>query len=92
MTTAEQALHYQDNRKKYVDKYAGEYILLQEGEVRWHDASSDLRMSRRILAGDRRDQALWMKYVDPEEAEGEHFGVYDDALAVSLAAQAAQVA
>ena len=92
LTTAEQALHYQDNRKKYVDKYAGEYILLQEGEVRWHDASSDLRMSRRILAGDRRDQALWMKYVDPEEAEGEHFGVYDDALAVSLAAQAAQVA
>lgn len=92
LTTAEQALHYLDNRQYYVDNYAGEYILLQEGEVRWHDESSDQRVSRRILAGDRREQALWMKYVDPEEAEGEHFGVYDDALAVSLAAQEAQVA
>lgn len=86
-TTAEQALYYQDNQKKLVDKYAGEYILLQQGEVRWHDPVSDLRESRRKLSGDRPDQAMWMKYVDPEEAEGEHYSVYDTALA-----QASQVA
>ena len=68
-----------------VDKYAGEYVLLQQGEVRWHDPVSDLRVSRRILSGDRPDQAMWMKYVDPEEAEGEHFSVYDRALADSTA-------
>lgn len=89
LTTADQAIYYQDHRRELIDKYAGEYILLQSGEVRWHDEVSDLRISRRILAGDRREQALWMKYVDPEEAEGEHYDVYENAHAVSLAAQQA---
>lgn len=79
-TTAEQALFYQDNQHKLVDQYAGQYVLLQQGEVRWHNPVSDLRESRRKLAGDRPDQAMWMKYVDPEEREGEHFSVYDTAL------------
>ena len=87
LTTAEQALYYQENRQRIIDEYAGEYILLQEGEVRWHDKSSSQRISRRIIAGDRKEQALWMKYVDPDEAEGEHFEVYDEALAVSSAAR-----
>jgi hypothetical protein len=26
---------------------------------------------------------MWMKYVDPDEREGEHFGVYDHALALA---------
>ena len=64
-----------------LDEYAGEYILLQEGEVRWHDKVSDLQESRRVLAGDKPEQAMWLKYVDPEEAEGEHFEVYEKALA-----------
>jgi uncharacterized protein (DUF362 family) len=85
-TTAEQALHYVDHRRTLVDKYAGNYILLQNGEVRWSDAVSDLKISRRILAGDHKEQALWMKYVDPEEEEGEHFAVYDHALAQAQAA------
>ncbi|MCC6169204.1 MAG: DUF362 domain-containing protein [Caldilineaceae bacterium] len=79
-TTAEQALHYLDHQKELVDKYAGQYVLLQAGEVRWHDPVSDLRASRRKLAGDRPDQAMWLKYVDPDEAEGEHYEVYDHAL------------
>lgn len=79
-TTAEQALHYLDHKKELVDKYAGEYILLQAGEVRWHDPVSDLRVSRRVLSGDQPDQAMWMKYVDPDEEEGEHYEVYDFAL------------
>ena len=79
-TTAEQALHYQANRQHFVDRYAGEYILLQDSEVRWHDPSSLLTVSRRILAGDKPDEALWFKYVDPDEAEGEHFEVYERVL------------
>lgn len=79
-TTAEQALYYLDNQRKLVDKFAGEYILLQEGEVRWHDPVSDLRESRRVLAGNKPEQAMWLKYVDPNEEEGEKFSVYDHAL------------
>jgi len=33
-----------------------------------------------VLAGDKPEQAMWMKYVDPDEEEGEHFSVYDAAL------------
>jgi uncharacterized protein (DUF362 family) len=79
-TTSEQALYYRDNFKKFVDQYAGEYILLQENEVRWHDKSSYLQRSRRRLAGERPDQAMWLKYVDPEEKEEEKFNVYDETL------------
>ena len=80
-TTCEQALYYRDHQREFIEKYAGEYILLQENEVRWHDPSSWLRQSRRVLSGDRPDQAMWLKYVDPEEVEGEHFEVYERALA-----------
>jgi hypothetical protein len=80
-STCEQALYYRDNRKKFVDQYAGEYIFLQDGEVKWHDKSSELSWSRRQLAGKRRESALWMKLVDPQEAEGEHFEVYEHTLA-----------
>jgi hypothetical protein len=48
--------------------------------VVWHNPSGDLRAGR--AAGNQRpDQALWLKYVDPEEREGEHFEVYEQALA-----------
>ena len=33
-TTCEQGLFYRDHRKDLVDRYAGQYILLQQGEVR----------------------------------------------------------
>jgi hypothetical protein len=79
-TTAEQALYYLDHRRTLVARYANEYILLQEGEIKWHDPVSDLRHSRRKLAGGKPEQALWLKYVDPDETEGEHFSVYDFAL------------
>jgi len=79
-TTAEQALHYRTHQRQFTDKYAGEYILLQEGEVRWHDPVSDLKESRRKLAGDKPEQAMWLKYVDPDEEEGEQYSVYEHAL------------
>ena len=80
-TTAEQALYYLEHRQELVDRYAGEYILLQDGEVVWHDTTSRLRGSRRDLARGKRRSAMWLKYVDPEETEGEHFEVYERALA-----------
>ncbi len=80
-TTCEQALYYRDHMQDFVDKYAGQFILLQEGEVKWHSERSMLSRSRRQLAGDKRDQAMFLKYVDPDEAEGEHYEVYDWTLA-----------
>ncbi len=80
-TTCEQALYYRDHRRDFLDKYAGEYILLQENEVKWHNESSYFRGSRRDLAGAHPEQAMWLKYVDPEEAEGEHYEVYEKTLA-----------
>jgi hypothetical protein len=80
-STCEQALHYRDHQSEFVARYAGQYILLQDNEVRWHDTQSELIYSRRRLAGARKRSALWFKYVDPEEAEGEHFEVYENELA-----------
>ncbi len=79
-TTAEQALYYRDHHQTMLARYAGEYILLQMGEVKWHSPQGVLEVSRRSLSGDHPDQAMWMKYVDPAEAEGEHFEVYEDIL------------
>lgn len=79
-TTCEQALYYRDHVHELVDKYAGEYILLQEKEIRWHSEISVLKSSRRELSGENPDQAMWFKYVDPEEAEGERYEVYEQTL------------
>ncbi len=79
-STAEQALFYRDHQRQFVDQYAGQYILLQMNEVRWADPSGIIRGSRRDLSGAHPEQAMWLKYVDPEEAEGEHFEVYERAL------------
>ena len=79
-TTAEQALYYRDHIKELTAKYAGNYILLQMGEVRWADPSGRLNRSRRILSGDHPEEAMFLKYVDPQEMEGEHFEIYEKTL------------
>lgn len=79
-TTAEQAMYFVDHRKEIMSKYAGEYILLQMGEVKWHDKSGVLDRSRRILSGEHPEQAMWFKYVDPDEQEEEHYEVYERTL------------
>lgn len=76
-STCEQALYYRDNQKRLTDQYAGEYILLQDNEVKWHSKSSELGVSRRVLAGPAKQSAMFLKLADPEEAEGEHFEVYE---------------
>lgn len=79
-TMCEQALLYAE-RPRAFEQYAGQYILLQDGQVRWHSPEGRIRVSRRDLSGAHRDHAMWFKLVDPAEAEGEHFQVYERALA-----------
>ena len=75
-TTCQQALFYRDHQAEFMEKYAGDYIFLQDREVIWN--GSDLRDlgSRRGLAGRRPDQALWLKFIDPNDMEKERLGVY----------------
>lgn len=79
-TTAEQGLYYRDHMQELVGQYAGEYILLQMNEVKWHDVTGIFWVSRRMLSGEHPEQAMWLKYVDPDEKEGEHFEVYEKTL------------
>ena len=85
-STCEQALYYRDRRKWFLERYAGQFILLQDKEVRWHDRQSEFSESRRDLAGPNKRSAIWFKYVDPEDAEGEHFEVYEENLKALLMA------
>lgn len=79
-TTADQALYYRDHRQELLDQYAGQFILLQRNQVVTHNTTGKLDISRRILSGQFPDDAIWFKYADPQEAEGEHFEVYDQTL------------
>ena len=79
-TACEQGLFYRDHQKELVSRYAGEYLFLQDGEVVWHGPNPDHLGSRRDLSGDKKDSALWLKFVDPDETEGEHFEVYEAVL------------
>ena len=79
-TTAEQALFYRDHQKEIVERYAGQYILLQMDEVRWSDPAGRISLSRRQLAGQHPEQGMWLKYVDPQEAVCEHYEVYEHTL------------
>ena len=39
-----------------------------------------MEVSRRELSGANPDHAMWLKYVDPDETEGEHYEVYEHGL------------
>ena len=49
----------------------------QDGEVVWNGPDPHHLGSRRQLAGAKKDRALWLKWVDPDEREGERFAVYE---------------
>lgn len=78
-TMSQQALYYRDHRAEFA-QYAGEYMMMQDGQVVWHDRNSNPGQSRNVISAQNQDSGLWMKYVDPDEAEGEHFEVYERAL------------
>jgi len=79
-TTSEQALFYRDHRAAFEKQYAGQYILLQMGQVRWSGWVWTMQESRRNLSGEHPEQGMWMKYVDPQDREGEHFEIYEKTL------------
>ena len=79
-TTCEQGLTYQDEQRELIDRYRGEFIYMQDGQVVWNGADPSNLGSRRKLSGDKKDSALWLKYVDPAEGEGERFERYDECL------------
>ena len=79
-TTCEQGLIYQDEQPKLIDRYRGEFIYMQDGQVVWNGADPSNLGSRRKLSGDKKDSALWLKYVDPAEGEGERFERYGECL------------
>ena len=80
-STCEQALYYRDHRSEFVDRYAFKWVLIQNGAVAWSSDTPALPASRRILSAGQEDRALWFKYIDPDEAEGEHYEVYERELA-----------
>jgi uncharacterized protein (DUF362 family) len=79
-TTCEQGLIYREEKKDLIDRYRGQFVYMQEGEVVWSGEDPTNLGSRRQLSGKRKDSALWLKYVDPEEREGEHFERYEQCL------------
>ena len=79
-TTCEQGLIYREEQKKIIDAHRGQYVYMQDGKVVWNGDDPTNLGSRRKLSGDRKDSALWLKYVDPDEKEGEHFERYEECL------------
>ena len=79
-TACEQALFYRDHQKRIAEKYAHQYIFLQDNEVVWNGMDFTELRSRRQLSGEKKDRALWLKYADPEEREKEHFEIYEPIL------------
>jgi hypothetical protein len=79
-TTAEQAMAYLENQKKINGRYAGQYVLMQMGEVQWADSSGHVSDSRQKLSEAHPGQGIWMKYIDPEENEGEQYSIYEQKL------------
>lgn len=81
-STCEQGLFYRDHREELVRRWPHDYLYLQRGEVVWHGRNPEkLGVSRRVLSGAHKDEALFLKKADPEEYEGEHFDVYERLLA-----------
>ncbi|MDP6775516.1 MAG: DUF362 domain-containing protein [Candidatus Latescibacteria bacterium] len=79
-TTCEQALIFRDRQDAYTDRYAGEFIFLQDGDVVWNGPDPSSLGSRRDLSGRKKAQGMWLKLVDPQEKEGEQFEVYESLL------------
>ncbi len=80
-TACEQALFYREHRQRLCDQHSGSYIFLQDGEVVWSGADPNKAGTVEDVTGDRKDHAVWLKLVDPDEREGEHIGVYERILA-----------
>lgn len=79
-TACEQGLFYRDHSKELIDRHGGDFIYLQDGEVKWSGPDPSHIANHRDFAGSKPGSALFLKLVDPEEYEGERFEVYEDCL------------
>ena len=80
-TACDQGLLYRDRMQAMVDRYRGDFIYMQDGEVVWSGPDPSHLRSHREFSGKKPGSALWLKLADPEEREGERFEVYEDCLA-----------
>lgn len=80
-SACEQGLFYQDQRDRLMDRYAGQFIYVQDREVIWHGTDPAQAAAVHELSGQKKDHAVWLKLVDPEEREGERYRVYEQILA-----------
>ena len=81
-SASEQALFYRDNRQQLLDGHADSYVFLQDGEVIWSGSRPEEAGAVEQVAGDKPDQAVWLKLADPDEREGERMEVYENILAL----------
>ena len=65
---------------RMIDRYAGEFIYLQDGEVKWNGPDPSHIGSHRDFTGEKPGSALFLKKVDPDEREGERFDAYENCL------------
>ena len=79
-TGSEQAIHYHEHAGQIAERFAGNFIYLQDREVIWHGPDPDRAGGFEKVAAAKPEQAVWLKLVDQQEEEGEHFEVYDDIL------------
>ena len=79
-TACEQGLIYRDKQDEMIDRYANDFIYMQDGEVVWHGEDPAHIKSHQEFASDKPGSALFMKLVDPQETEGERFEVYEEDL------------
>jgi len=79
-TACEQGLIYQEQKRDMVERFRNQYVYLCDGDVVWHGTDPSHIRGHGEFGKDRPGQALWLKLVDPDEREGEHFGVYDSCL------------
>ena len=76
----EQALYYRDNREPFLSEYTGSFVFIQDGKPVWSGNDLSGIGNRRELAGSRKESSLWLKYVDPDEFEGERYERYEENL------------
>ncbi len=79
-TACEQGLFYRDHMRDMIDRYRGDFVYLQDGEVKWNGPDPSHISSHRDFVGKKPGSALFLKFVDPDEHEGEHFSAYEDCL------------
>jgi hypothetical protein len=80
-TTCEQALYYRDHMARLRGKVRR--AVYPAAGARGQVARYEQLPQRQPAPARRRnpDEAMWLKYVDPDEAEGEHYEVYEQTLA-----------